>query len=48
MKKFFRYAMTLGACRSGWTKSQFMRMPDGMRDNGNRQSVIYCNLEVIK
>jgi hypothetical protein len=48
MKKFFRYAMTLGACRSGWTKSQFMRMPDGMRDSGNRQSVIYFNSEVVK
>ena len=35
VEKFFRYAVSLGADRATWTRSQFVRMPDGMRDNGN-------------
>lgn len=41
--KFFRYAVSLGADSRLWTRSQFCRMPDGTRDNGNRQTVFYLN-----
>ena len=37
--KFFRYAVSLGADKATWTRSQFVRMPDGVRDNGKRQTV---------
>ena len=42
-----RYAVSLGACKSTWSRCQFVRMPDGLRDNGNRQSTIYYNPEHI-
>jgi hypothetical protein len=45
---FMRYAVTLGADPKGWTRSQFMRMPDGTRDNGKRQTVYFFNPSVIK
>jgi len=32
VEKFFRYAVSLGADRATWTRSQFVRMPDGKRD----------------
>jgi hypothetical protein len=48
LMKFMRYAVSLGADPATWTKSQFVRLPDGMRDNGNRQSVIYFNPCPIK
>lgn len=41
--KFFRYAVSLGADPALWTRSQFVRMPDGTRDNGNRQTVYFFN-----
>ena len=31
--KFFRYAVSLGADPATWPCSQFVRMPDGRRDN---------------
>jgi len=34
----------LGVDPRTYTRSQFVRMPDGLRDNGNRQSIIYCNV----
>ncbi|MGH7990788.1 MAG: hypothetical protein ACREDS_11450, partial [Limisphaerales bacterium] len=43
--KFFRYAVSLGADRATWTRSQFVRMPDGTRDNGNRQTVYFLNFK---
>jgi hypothetical protein len=43
VSKFFRYAVSLGADRATWTRSQFVRMPDGTRDNGKRQTVFYLN-----
>jgi hypothetical protein len=43
LKKFMRYAVTLGADRATWTKSQFVRMPDGTRDGGKRQRVVFLN-----
>ena len=31
-----------------WTRSQFVRMPDGMREGGARQAVYFFNPEVMK
>jgi len=45
---FFRKACKLGADRALWTRSQFARMPDGTRENGNRQHVLFFNPSVIK
>jgi len=39
--RFFHYAVSLGADPATWTKSQFVRMPDGTRNTGKRQSVLY-------
>lgn len=44
--KFFRYAVSLGADSQLWTRSQFCRMPDGTRDNGNQQTVYFLNYKV--
>ena len=41
LRRFFEYAVAIGADHATWTKSQFVRVPDGMRDNGNRQRVLY-------
>jgi hypothetical protein len=35
-------AVRLGACKSTWTRSQFVRMPDGTRENA-RQTVEFYN-----
>ena len=48
VEQFFRYAVTLGADRATWTKSQFVRMPDGTRDNGVRQTVYYTNFKPLE
>lgn len=39
--RFYRYAVSLGADRATFLKSQFVRMPDGRRSNGARQCVYY-------
>jgi hypothetical protein len=39
--EFMRYAVQLGADWRTWLPSQFVRMPDGTRDNGKRQTVHY-------
>ena len=44
----FQYAVSLGADPANWTPSQFARMPDGLRENGSRQTVYFLNREVIK
>lgn len=46
--KFFRYAVSLGADRATWTLSQFVRMPDGTRDNGKRQTVFFLNFQPME
>lgn len=46
--KFFRYAVSLGADRATWTRSQFVRMPDGTRDNGQRQTVFFINFKPME
>jgi hypothetical protein len=48
IEKFFRYAVSLGADRATWTRSQFVRMPDGTRDNGNRQTVFFLNFKPME
>ena len=48
VEKFFRYAVSLGADRATWTRSQFVRMPDGTRDNGKRQTVFYTNFKPLE
>ena len=45
--KFMRYAVSLGADRATWTKSQFVRLPEGRRDNGALQAVIYLNPKTL-
>ena len=45
LRPFFRMACGLGADPATWNRSQFVRMPDGRRDNGNRQSVLFFNPE---
>lgn len=40
--------MPLGACPSTWCRSQFVRMPDGQRDDGTRQSIEYYNPEILR
>lgn len=46
--EFMRYAVTIGADPATWTRSQFVRMPEGTRDNGNRQTVFYFAPDLIK
>ena len=48
LRPFMRYAVTLGACHSTWTKSQFVRMPDGTRVDGKRQAVYFFRPEVVR
>jgi hypothetical protein len=48
ISRFFRYAVSLGADRATWTRCQLVRMPDGVRENGNRQVVYFFNPRVLK
>ncbi|MBI2928378.1 MAG: hypothetical protein HYY24_22140 [Verrucomicrobia bacterium] len=45
--RFMRYAVSLGADPATWTRSQFVRMPDGTRDNGRRQTVFLLSLRPL-
>jgi hypothetical protein len=38
---FMRQAFELGADRVTWCRSQFVRLPDGRRQNGVRQVIYY-------
>jgi hypothetical protein len=40
---FFDEAVRLGADPQLWLRSQFVRIPDGRRDNGKRQSILHFN-----
>lgn len=46
-RDFMRYAVSLGADHATWCRSQFVRMPDGRREDGNRQSVFYFDQEAL-
>ena len=48
LRQIMRYCVSLGADRATWTRSQFVRMPDGTREGGKRQVVCYFNPELIK
>ena len=48
LRGFFQYAVSLGADQANWTRSQFTRMLDGLRDNGRRQTVYFFNPRVVK
>lgn len=48
LHRFMRYATTLGADPATWTRSQFVRLPDGRRDTGARQAVLYFNPKPIQ
>lgn len=41
LRRFMEYAVRLGADRATWTRSQFVRIPDGLRENGQRQRAFY-------
>jgi hypothetical protein len=42
LRAFMEYAVSLGADKATWTRSQFVRMPDGTRQqNGARQTPYY-------
>jgi len=46
--KFFRYAVSLGADPMTWTRSQFVRTPDGTRSSGERQTVFFLNFKPME
>jgi hypothetical protein len=48
LHRFMWYFVNLGADNTTWSPSQFVRMPDGLRENRKRQAVYYFNPEVIK
>jgi hypothetical protein len=48
VEQFFRYAVSLGADSATWSLPQFVRMPDGSRENGNRQAVFYTNFKSLE
>lgn len=47
VSKFHDYAITLGADPATRLKSQFVRMPDGTRDGGKEQPVLYFNRSTL-
>lgn len=48
LRRFMRYAVSIGADAATWTRSQFVRVPDGKRENGNRQTIYFFNPSVIR
>jgi hypothetical protein len=48
LRRFFQYALRLGADEVNWCPSQFARMPDGLRENAKRQAVYFFNPAVLK
>ncbi|MBC8868188.1 MAG: hypothetical protein H8E44_02155 [Planctomycetes bacterium] len=46
-RKFFDYAVMLGADSATWTPCQLVRMPEGRRDNRKRQALLFLNLEAL-
>jgi hypothetical protein len=48
IKDIFAYAVAVGADPMTWTPCQLVRMPNGTRDDGNRQSVVYFNPQPLE
>jgi len=47
VRALMQEACVFGGDSRMWSRSQFARMPDGLRDNGKRQTVYYFNPEVL-
>jgi hypothetical protein len=47
-RRFFEYAVSLGADHATWTPCQLVRMPEGRRTLGQRQVVWFFNPEVAR
>lgn len=47
IRNFFERATSIGADPATWTKSQFVRMPNGTRDNGATQRTIYLSDKLL-
>ena len=45
---FFRYAVSLGADHATWSPCQFVRVPNGVRENARRQPIIFLNPAPLK
>jgi hypothetical protein len=48
LHRFMSRAVSLGACTSTWSRSQFVRMPDGLREGDKRQVVYHFDPEVLQ
>ena len=48
LRAFMHHAVEIGADPATWTRSQFVRIPDGTRQNGERQVVYYFNPEAVE
>jgi hypothetical protein len=48
LRRFMERAVSLGADSAMWTRSQFARMPDGLREDGERQVVYYFDPEALQ
>ena len=48
LRRFMEHAVALGADHATWCKSQFVRVPDGTRGNGNRQTVFFFDPNLTK
>jgi hypothetical protein len=48
LHRFMSRAIALGACHSTWSRSQFVRMPDGRRGGDKRQVAYYFDPEVLE
>jgi hypothetical protein len=48
LRVFMRYAVSLGGDKATWTRSQFVRMPGGTREDGNPQVVYFFNPKTLR
>jgi hypothetical protein len=48
LRHAMHYCVSLGADPATWTRSQFVRMPDGTREGGKPQTVYYFAPEVVR
>ncbi len=46
-RRFFEYAVALGADPAMWVRSQFARMPEGRRASGARQTCYYFAPDLV-
>lgn len=47
VRRFYSYCVSLGADPATHSRCQFVRMPDGKRDNGKRQTALYFDPAAI-